>query len=1177
MANNIVVNSKNKDVDYVVADFSSSIDAIISYATVNYGAGTSANRLWTNFSTDSFSRTWAEVVAYVADIFFFYLDNKATQNYLQTATVRSAVNNIAKQFGFTPASATSSSGVAIFTVNGAGVIPRGFRVSATNGQEFFVTNAITAVAAGDVSGNVLQGSIVVEQFSAEGLQNEEFNLRGPNIIRDLSNSNPLDISPQVVVNGNNYTLVSSFIRHNGEDSDAITDSLGNVIGGGGRVFVLEERPNGTSFIRFGDGVFGKKLAPGETVSITYRTGGGTAGNIGAETLTTLVDSSSIVTSVSNDSDFSGGADEQTIEQLRELIPASLRTLDRAVAEKDYSDILLTNFPEVFAASTEVNNVDVGIDLNIYVVPQGSGIAQISDNIILKNKLSDYIDRRKMVTVQFQILDAFGIDTLIDLEIFLTDTASKTAVRSAINTALQDFFDLSTGGPNKTGIGFAENILLKDIGNVIETIQGITRFEIKKLSYRPRLAPNIIGLLTEYNFTPVTIYKNVSESEWLVAASGQQAETTGTVIFDNIALTGFNYNSSTGEITYNFPVDLLEVAPGDLFRDGSNTDFTILAVDTANSILILSESLTINNTVTTSDHGSVRNAGTIFESFRVFKKVKAKTSNLSVDYISDTNIDFSIHTGTANAISSRVLLDNDNVFIPLQYSTGQFYLVDSQSNIWEIVENDSNTIKTSITAVNDASVTNVASGEYRIVKKLVGQQIVFNDNIFNIQYNSHNTFYSIGSQFSQIGTIGDGFDISDVQSNIGRLGTALDLISYDSGNGELKLNNAPDLQGVNSNYVLIDSSGQLFNVTGVDNRAKPSIIYDSSNQNTNFVLEGAGLGSQVAQGFQVTDNSTYAVVSCNLKREGNVVGNLTMKIVDDDGSGLPDLGSPIATSEPLNIATISDTTFQKTLFSFVTPPSLTTSTQYHLVLSPDASYVSSMQDGIIAFNNTGLEGFSYNSLSGVISYSGAVNLSNVEPGHYFQDGANNLFKILAVDDSIDEVTIATGQTINNIVTTSDHGSIVVQDRILVGIDTTSPTYADGEFSRFDGSLWSDSTQGPSPSGTNTDMIFSVEGTKTINIESNLTPVLGPGATVTTRYYDDEFELSFVLGHSAGTITSATDVKATGKGTVSGDPNRRVDFFVFRTSSFADDIVNLRLNEIPRIKLSDIKLDMFNGID
>src|SRR5574343_127707 len=102
----------NKDIDYIVKDFDSTVDAIISFANVNYGPGTSANRLWTNFNADSFSRTWLEIVAYVADLFFFYFDNQATQSYLQTATIRSSIELIARQFGFVPGTATSASGVA---------------------------------------------------------------------------------------------------------------------------------------------------------------------------------------------------------------------------------------------------------------------------------------------------------------------------------------------------------------------------------------------------------------------------------------------------------------------------------------------------------------------------------------------------------------------------------------------------------------------------------------------------------------------------------------------------------------------------------------------------------------------------------------------------------------------------------------------------------------------------------------------------------------------------------------------------------------------------------------------------------------------------------------------------------------------------------------------------------
>ncbi len=1171
--------TRNRQIDYINKDFDSSVDALVTFANVNFGPGTSANRLWTNFNLDSFSRNWLEIVAFVSDVFFFYFDNQATQSYLQTATIRSAIEDIAKQFGFVPSTATSSSGNATFTTTGAGVIPRGFRVTSSTGQEFFVTNDITASGAGDFTGTVLQGTIKTEQFTAQGLQDEEFDLAGPNVIRDDTALNPADNTPQVVVAGNDYSIVDTFIRQTGEDSAVIEDTLGNVIGGGGRAFTLGTRPSGTPFVRFGDGIFGRKLAPGELITVTYRTGGGSAGNISAQSLVTLTDSLAFVSAVTNAADFSGGADEQSLEQLRELIPASLRTLERAVAESDYSDILTVNFNEVFAASTEPNKVDPGIDLNIYVVPQGTGITNISDNILLRNRLSDFIDRRKTVTVQFQILDAFGVDSLITLEVFVTATTSRTTINQAINTALSDFFSLTTGARDGAGVGFAEPILIRDICAILDTIDGIDRYEIKRLTYRPRIDQNIVGLVTSYNSSEVTIFPNVNELEWLLGAGGPLTETSGTVLFDNTGLTAFTYTSGTGVIQYAFPVDLSQVSPGDLFRDGSLVDFTILAVDTANNNVTLSEGLTVDTVVTLSTHGSIRNGPTSFESFKCFRKLLATTTNLSIDSITDNNLDLSVKTGTGSAIAPRELLDNTSVFVPSEFASGNFYLVDSAGNIWEIESNTSNVIGTSITAVNDAAITNVASGAYSIVNKLVGSQIVFNGNIFNIQFNSVNTVFSIGAQFSQIGTIGDAFEISKEQANIGQLGIALDLISFDAGSGQIRLNGAPSLEGINSSNVVIDSSGQIFNVIGVDNIPKPFVQYSDVNRDTEFVLEGAGVGSQVAQGFKVPATDTFAVVSFNLKREGNILGNLTARIVADAG-GLPDLGSPVAVSDPIVVTDVNNAGFTKVVFSFVTPPTLSAGTQYHLVLSPDASYTANEVSGVKSFDNTGLVGFTYNVTSGVIQYASAVGLSTVAPGHFFRDGAGTFFSILAVDDAADEITIATGQTVIETVSAADDGSVFINDRILVGVDSSATAYPDGEFSRFDTgtSLWSNSTLGPSPSGSTQDMVFSVEGTKTITIESNLTPALGTGATVSKRYYDDESQISLIIGISGGTITSAPDVSASALGTVGGDPNRNVDNFVFRTSRFADDIVNLRFNEIPQIDTTDdVELQIFGGVE
>jgi hypothetical protein len=1179
----------NVDIDYIQRDYHSIVDATITFANINFGQGTSANRLWTNFNADSFSRNWLEILAYVADALYFYFDNQATQTYLQTATVRSAIRNIAKQFGFTPASATSATGVVQITTTGSASIPRGRRLQATNGATFFTTQIASIGSAGTISVPVIQGTEVTETLIATGLQNEEFLLRGPNVIVDKSNIVAEDITPRVSVNGNSYSLVDSLIRHNGTDSPAVVDSLGNIIGGGGRVYLLDEKPDGTPFIRFGDGIFGRKLQPGESLNVIYRSGGGSFGNIPEETLTTLLDSITNVASVTNAAEFSGGADEQSVEQLRQLIPASLRTLDRAVAEQDYSDILVANFSEVFAASTEANRVDPGIDLNIYVVPQGTGIPKISDNLLLKSRLSKYIDRRKMVTIQFQILDAFGVDSLITLEVFINDTASKSTVSESIKTALLEFFSLTTGGPSGIGVKFAEPILLKDITNIVEAIPGIIRFEIKRLTYRPRVQKNIVGLLTDYNVSDVTIYNNVEEREWLLAASGIQTETSGTVLFANNSSTGFTYDSGTGVVNYLFPVDLSKVAPGDQFRDGAGTDFSILAVDSANSSVTISESQTVNTTPAPNVGGSIRNGATEFESYKVFKKILASASNLSADTITDGELDLTILEGSAVALSARVLLDNFNVFKLNQYATGEYYLVDAESNVWEILSNDSNTLRLSISSVNDAGITSVVPGNYKIVPKLTGNQITFSNSVFNIQYNTQNTFYSDSAQFNQIGTIGDSFTISIQQTNVGRLGRLVDPVSYDSGTKIIRLNSSPDLSGISSEDVFIDNEDQIFNIVGVDNTAKPSTSYLVSNFDTEYILKGMLKGSQVAMGFQVPTSDIYAVVSFYLKAQGNIVGNLIAKIVDDD-SGLPDLSSVVATSLPVNVATISQNNFQKVFFSFNTPPNLTASTQYHLVLSPDTGYVNSQQDGLIPFDNIGLVSFVYSNITGTVQYSASVDLSSVEPGNYFKDSSGNLFKILEVDDAANTVTLNTGLigVDTSAPGSSDDGSIIVLDTVLVGLDTSAPTYASGEFSEFDGTVsWSNSTQGPDAGNLGSvstpstfsagDAIFTVEGTKSITIDSNLTPALGPNATISRRYYDDDQELSLVLGHSKGTITKAVNVNPLGIGTVDSVPNRRVDNFVFRTSRFSDDVVNLRLNEIPQLKEEDISIQIFGGID
>lgn len=74
----------------------------------------------------------------------------------------------------------------------------------------------------------------------------------------------------------------------------------------------------------------------------------------------------------------------------------------------------------------------------------------------------------------------------------------------------------------------------------------------------------------------------------------------------------------------------------------------------------------------------------------------------------------------------------------------------------------------------------------------------------------------------------------------------------------------------------------------------------------------------------------------------------------------------------------------------------------------------------------LSSFSYNSVSGKVNYSGTtIDLTDVQIGHFLQDGSGNLFEINGVNHQAQELLLAPLLTIDNVVVTNRDGSIVEQ--------------------------------------------------------------------------------------------------------------------------------------------------------
>jgi len=109
-----------------------------------------------------------------------------------------------------------------------------------------------------------------------------------------------------------------------------------------QVFATRNESDGTTDVIFGDNVEGATLPTGQNnLQANYRIGSGSAGNVGAGTLTTLMDRPLGVGGVTNPQAATGGQDPQSVDDIRINAPQTVLTLGRAVSITDYQSYAAT--------------------------------------------------------------------------------------------------------------------------------------------------------------------------------------------------------------------------------------------------------------------------------------------------------------------------------------------------------------------------------------------------------------------------------------------------------------------------------------------------------------------------------------------------------------------------------------------------------------------------------------------------------------------------------------------------------------------------------------------------------------------------------------------------------------------------------------------------------------------
>src|SRR5262249_39686282 len=103
-------------------------------------------------------------------------------------------------------------------------------------------------------------------------------------------------------------------------------------------FVAEVEHDGSTRLRFGDGIHGRRPQPGTRFTARYRIGNGLAGNVGADALVHVVAADADILSVRNPIPARGGLDMEDDAVVRRRAPRAFRRLERAVTRDDYEEV-----------------------------------------------------------------------------------------------------------------------------------------------------------------------------------------------------------------------------------------------------------------------------------------------------------------------------------------------------------------------------------------------------------------------------------------------------------------------------------------------------------------------------------------------------------------------------------------------------------------------------------------------------------------------------------------------------------------------------------------------------------------------------------------------------------------------------------------------------------------------
>ncbi|MBL7494830.1 putative baseplate assembly protein [Frankia sp. CNm7] len=285
--------------------------------------------------------------------------------------------------------------------------------------------------------------------------------------------------------------------------EAVTDLRSS--GPDDRHFALDRL---TGAIRFGDGLTGLVPPPGKgNIRIGYRYGGGVFGNTGAGTVTQLAVALPSVDAVVNHLPAEGGADRESLDDLRSRGSRSLRHRGRAVAAADFEDLAVAATPALARARavpprgydpaellwldparpkpTDAHTALRGGRAGVVVVPATGGDRPTPSPGLL-DEVRAYLLARAPATADVWVAGPEWIGVAVVATVVPVPGAEPDALREAIHHRLRAFLHPLTGGAAGAGWDFGRKPHRSDLFALVRAVPGVSH--LRQLTVR--LTPEV---------------------------------------------------------------------------------------------------------------------------------------------------------------------------------------------------------------------------------------------------------------------------------------------------------------------------------------------------------------------------------------------------------------------------------------------------------------------------------------------------------------------------------------------------------------------------------------------------------------------------------------------------------------------------------------------------------------